>query len=80
MNEAQLQAQIADLSVASASLTTKIEGFHKIYNAACIAGVPRDMDNMREQLHALLDLQLDQNASLFMLMRQLIAIKETGGL
>lgn len=77
MNASQiehLKRQIAELNVRNAALATRTAGTHQIYNSACIVGNTTDMDNLREQLHAMLDEQLDQNASLFMLVRQLTSL------
>lgn len=75
----RLRSQIAELNLRANSLSLQISGLHQMYNAACIIANTRDMDNLREQLHALLDQQLDQNASLFMLTRQLIQAQSPGG-
>jgi len=74
MNMNQLQAALSDLQIQSASYGQRYAGYVSIYNAACTVGNTRDMDNMREQIHGVVDNILDTNAQIYMLTRQVIAL------
>lgn len=74
MNAEQLQDRIREIHVENHALALHYAGLQNIFNAAAVQAHGGEMDAVREKLHALLDEQLDNNASVFMLTRQLIAL------
>lgn len=72
MNVEQLQQAIADANIEGSALQLRYTGLINIFNAASMGANARDMDNVREQLHAVVDQILDNNSVIFMLTRQLV--------
>lgn len=69
----RLQALLNDANVNSVSLGQKYAGLMNLFNAACTINDTRDMENLREQIHGIIDNILDSNATIYMLTRQLMA-------
>lgn len=69
----RLQALLNDANVHSVSLGQKYAGLMNLFNAACVINDTRDMENLREQIHGIIDNILDSNATIYMLTRQLMA-------
>lgn len=70
-NEQRLRRQISDMTVEISVLSTRIGGLQQIFHSAALSGNAAEMDNLRNQIHAVLDDQLDKVATLYMLSRQL---------
>lgn len=69
----RLQAMLNEANVTSVSLGQKYAGLMNLFNAACGINDTRDMENLREQIHGVIDNILDSNATIYMLTRQLMA-------
>lgn len=69
-----LQARITELQTKNYAATLHYAGLQNLFNAAAVIPNTQDMDELRERMHASLDEQLDNNAALFMLTKQLIAM------
>lgn len=68
----RLQAMLNQQSIEGAALNLRYTGLINMFSAACMVNNGRDMDNLREQIHGLVDNILDSNATTHMLTRQLI--------
>jgi hypothetical protein len=69
----RLQAMLRDEQIRSASLGQRYSGLMNLFNAACTVNDVRDMENMRDQIHGIVDQILDSNATIYMLTRQVMA-------
>lgn len=67
----RLQALIQRHNQEAVALNLRHSGLINLFNAACVVNDHRDMENLREQVHGIVDNILDSNATLHMLTRQL---------
>jgi len=74
MTPETIQKELNTASNLAASLGQKHSGLMNIYNAACIVGDKRGMDDVRAQIHDCLDQLLDTNARIFMLTRKITGL------
>lgn len=68
----RLQALLAEANVAGASYQMRYGAFLQMYNSASLTNSHAEMDNIRAQIHAVVDMILDNNTTLMMLTRQLV--------
>lgn len=55
-----------------AGVTMRFDAVQKLFDSACFLGQGQEMDNLRLQLHALLDARLDHNARIMQLTREMM--------
>lgn len=75
MDANALQQRIGEMQIQAHAFGQRYSAYIIMFNAAAQLGDSRDMDNMREQVHGVVDHILDTNAQIFMLTRQLIALQ-----
>jgi len=66
------QTQCRNEALALAAVTMRSEALQKLFDSAAFLGQGQEMDNLRLQLHALLDTRLDHNARIMQLSRQMM--------
>ena len=75
MTAEQIAQALTDMQIQSAAHGQRYAGLMNLFNACCTVGDTAGMDNMREQLHGIIDNILDTNAQIYMLTRQLLALQ-----
>ncbi len=73
MDANALQQRIGEMQIQAHALGQRYAAFIMMFNAAAQLNDAKDMDNVREQVHGVIDNILDTNAQIFMLTRHLIA-------
>lgn len=76
MNAKEVNQQLNHLQVEMVTSRHLHDGTKALYNAACWTGNGKAAQGHRETLHALLDAELDHQASIMQLTRKLL---ESGG-
>ncbi len=68
----RIQAMLSEANLTSASLGQMYDSLMNLFNAACVVNDTSGMENLREQIHGVIDNILDSNATIYMLTRQLM--------
>lgn len=76
MNRSQILRAMQDEVVKSTVYQKRYEATIGLYQAACMDNHGQEADLNRQNLHALLDLMLDSLASVQMLQRQLMLLRD----
>lgn len=76
MNRSQILRAMHDEVVKSTVYQKRYEATIGLYQAACMDNHGQEADLNRQNLHALLDLMLDSLASVQMLQRQLMLLRD----
>lgn len=71
MNTSSLKARITENALLAMALVQQAEGLNKLYDGASLRGDGNAADTYRQQLHDLLDQQLDLKSANFVLIRAL---------
>lgn len=67
-----IRAKLNEASVQMYTASQRYQATHDLYRAACAENNGKQADDLRLQLHALLDILLDCTATMEMLTRQLL--------
>lgn len=76
MTRAELQAKLREEVVKQMAMQHQRDALHKLYDAAAMMNNQPLSERYREELHNLLDLQLDTVMSISVLSRQMIDCQE----
>lgn len=69
-----LQAEVRATHIRLAGVVMRTEATHKLFDSAAFLGQGEELDNLRLQLHALLDEKLDHNVRIMQLTRQMMEL------
>lgn len=74
MSREKLLQQINDEQLKLVRLSHQFEGTKKLFDASALESDHRKMDELRTNLHNLLDMQLDSSSTSLLLARQLMEL------
>ncbi len=68
----KLQSEVRAESMKLTAVVMRLEAVNKLFDSAAFLGQGKEMDDLRLQIHALIDARLDHNARIMQLTREMM--------